>query len=245
MNTNNLSLSIGKSNFVLFHPPQKKVNTSVKLYINDIPLEEKSHIKYLGIMLDTNLNWKSHVHYISKKVKRSIGILSKIRYHVNLDVLTNLYYALIYPFLIYGIVIWGNTYPTNIQPLLILQKRSIRIITFSKFDDNSSPLFKQTNILKLTDLIFFHVSLFMFKFHNRLLPAVFENYFISTSKVHNYNTRLSSQLACSLPRVRTNYGKFNIKFSGSKVWNSLSSDLKLLSIGSFKARLKSNLISRY
>ena len=144
LNTNKLSLSIGKSNFVLFHPPPKKVNTSVKLYINDIPLEEKSHIKYLGIMLDTNLNWKSHVHYISKKVKRSIGILSKIRYHVNLDVLTNLYYALIYPFLIYGIVIWGNAYPTNIQPLFILQKRSIRIITFSKFDDHSSPLFKQT-----------------------------------------------------------------------------------------------------
>ena len=109
LNTNKLSLNIGKSNFVLFHPPQKKVNTSVKLYINDIPLEEKSHVKYLGIMLDTNLNWKSHVHYISKKVKRSIGFLSKIRYHVNLDVLTNLYYALIYPFLIYGIVIWGNT----------------------------------------------------------------------------------------------------------------------------------------
>ena len=163
----------------------------------------------------------------------------------SLLVLTNLYYALIYPFLIYGIVIWGNTYPSNIQPLFILQKRSIRIITFSKFDDHSSPLFEQTNKLKLTDLITFHVSLFMFKFHNRLLPAVFDNFFISTSKVHNYNTRLSSQLACSLSRVRTNYGKFNIKFSGSKVWNSLSSDLKLLSIGSFKARLKCNLISRY
>ena len=117
LNTNKLSLNIGKSNFVLFHPPQKKVNTSVKLYINDIPLEEKSDIKYLGIMLDTNLNWKSHVHYISKKIKRSIGILSKIRYHVNLDVLTNLYYALIYPFLIYGIVIWGKIYPTNIYNL--------------------------------------------------------------------------------------------------------------------------------
>ena len=186
------------------------MNTSVKLYMNDTQLEEKSHIKYLGIMLDTNLNWKSHVHDISKKIKRSIGILSKIRYHVNLDVLTNPYYALINPFLIYEIVIWGNTYLTNMQPVLILQKRSIRIITFSKFDDHSSPLFKQTNILKLTDLITFHVSLFMFKFHNKLLAAVFDNYFISTSKIHNYNTTLSSQLACSLPRVRTNYGKFNI-----------------------------------
>ena len=88
----------------------------------------------------------------SKKIKRSIGILSKI-----LDALPNLYYALINPSLIYGIVIWGNTYPNNIQALFILQKLSIRIVTFSKFDDHSSPLFKQTNTLKLIDLITFHV----------------------------------------------------------------------------------------
>ena len=63
-------------------------------------LEEKSHIKYLGIMLDTNLNWKSHVNCISKTIKRSIGKLSKIRYYVTLDVLTNLFYALLaIPFL--------------------------------------------------------------------------------------------------------------------------------------------------
>ena len=156
-----------------------------------------------------------------------------------------IYYTLIYPFLIYGIVIWRNTYLTNIKPPFILQKRSIRIITFSKFDDHSSPLFKQNSILKLIDLATFHVSLFMFKFHNKLLPAVFDNCFISASKEHNYNTRLFSQLTYSLPRVRTNYGKLIYNSLGIKVWNSLSSDLKLLSIGSFKARLKSNLISKY
>ena len=172
-------------------------------------------------------------------------MLSKIRYYVTLDVLTNLFYTLLYPFLIYGIVVWGNTYPTNLKPLFILQKRAIRIITFSKFDEHSSPLFKQTTILKLFDLVNFHVSIFMFKFYNKLLPAVFDNFFVPTSKVHNYNTRLTSSNAYSLPRVRTNYGKFNIRFSGAKIWNSLEPDLKLLSIGAFKARLKSNFISRY
>ena len=175
------------------------MNTSVKLYINDIPLEEKSHIKYLGIMLDTNLNWKSHVHYISKKVKRSIGILSKIRYHVNLDVLTNLYYALIYPFLVYGIVIWGNTYPTNIQPLFILQKRFVRIITFSKFDDHSSPLFKQTNILKLTDLITFHVSLFMF---NSTIDYFLQFLIIILFQPAKYTTTAQDCLPSSLVHFR-------------------------------------------
>lgn len=172
-------------------------------------------------------------------------MLSKIRYYVSLDVLTNLYYALLHPFLIYGIVVWGSTYPTNIKPLLILQKRAIRILTFSKFDEHSSPLFKQTNILKLFDLVNFHISMFMFKFFNKLLPSAFDDFFVPTSRVHNYSTRLSSSNAYSLPRVRTNYGKFNIRFSGVKIWNSLESELKLLSIGAFKARLKSNFISTY
>ena len=85
----------------------------------------------------------------------------------------------------------------------------------------------------------------MFKFHNKLLPTVFDTYFHPISTIHNYRTRLSSKDAFSLPRVRTNYGIFNICFSGVKVWNALKPDIKLLSMSIFKARLKSNLISKY
>ena len=67
LNTNKLSLNISKSNFVLFHPPQKKVNDAIKLYVNNTLLEEKNHVKYLGIMMDSNLNWKSHATNIAKK----------------------------------------------------------------------------------------------------------------------------------------------------------------------------------
>ena len=80
LSTNKLSLNIDKSNYVLFHPPQKKVNISIKLNVNDTSLKEKPCIKYLEIMLDSNLNWKTYVNYISTKIKRSIGILSKMRY---------------------------------------------------------------------------------------------------------------------------------------------------------------------
>ena len=94
----------------------------------------------------------------------------------------------------------GNTYLTNINPLFILQKRAVRTMTFCKFDEHSYPLFKQTNILKLFDLIKFQISIFMYKFHKNRLPAVFDSYFLSISKVHNYSTRLSSTHAYSLPK---------------------------------------------
>ena len=118
-------------------------------------------------------------------------------------------------------------------------------MTFCKFDEHSSPLFKQTNILKLSDLIKFQISIFMYKFHKNQLPAVFDSYFLSISKVHNYSTRLSSTHAYALPKARTNYGKFRIKFIGAKVWNALDADLKILSFRTFKARLKENFTLNY
>ena len=54
-------------------------------------------------------SWKAHINHISMKIKRSVGILSaKLRsqYYVNTDIFCNLYFALIYPLLIYGIVSW-------------------------------------------------------------------------------------------------------------------------------------------
>ena len=80
----------------------------------------ENSIKYLGMTIDSHLNWKSQVSYISKKTKRNIGILSKIHPYVNLETLTDLYYSLIklYPFLIYGMTAWGNTYKSTLTPII-------------------------------------------------------------------------------------------------------------------------------
>ena len=107
------------------------------------------------LYIDSNLNWRNQVNYIKKKVNRSIGILSKIRYYVNINTLINLYYSLVYPFLIYGLIVWGSTYNSTLNPLYLLQKRALRIMTFSKFDEHSSPLFKQTKIIKFHDFVVF------------------------------------------------------------------------------------------
>ena len=58
-------------------------------------INQEFSIKYLRIIIDSNLSWQSQVSYIAKKIKSNIGILSKLRYYVNLDILVKLYYALI------------------------------------------------------------------------------------------------------------------------------------------------------
>ena len=156
-----------------------------------------------------------------------------------------LYYALTYPFLIYGLISWGNTYSSITQPLVILQKRAMRMITFSKYHEHSSPIFKHLNIVKLPDLVFLNIAVFMHKFHNRRLPSVFDTFFFQVNKKHNYNTRSASSLSYTLPKVRTNYGIFNLRFKGPKVWNSISDNLKTLSISNFKESLKYDLVKDY
>ena len=184
---NKLSINIEKTNFVIFRSSQKRVNYVPKLYINNMRLKQEDSIKYLGIYIDSHLNWKSQVLHISK-IKRSIGIICKLRCYVTLPILLQLYYSLIYPFLTYGIIIWGNTYMTTLHPLILLQKKTIRLMTFSNFDEHTEPLFKSNELLKLKDLIFLYNSLFMHDFHGNKLPLSFESFFLPVKLKHGYNT---------------------------------------------------------
>ena len=115
------------------------------------------------------------------------------------------------------------------------------MMTFSKFHEHSSPMFKQLNVVKLSDLVFLNNAVFMYKFHKRCLSCVFDIFFTQVNERHDYYTRSALNMFYTLPKVRTNYGIFNIRFKGPKVWNSISENLKTLSISNFKESVKSNL----
>ena len=62
LTANKLTLNVKKSNFIIFHPHQKKIDYQVNLQIFDydsktyLPLEQKSYVKYLGVLIDSNLS---------------------------------------------------------------------------------------------------------------------------------------------------------------------------------------------
>ena len=177
-------------------------------------------------MIDSNLSWKKQVVCVLKKVRRGISILSTIRHYITKDILKSLYYTLIYPFLTYGLIAWGNIYNTTLHPIYILQKKAVRVITFSSFDHHSSPLFKLLGIIIFPDLVKYHIAVFMYKYHNQLLASVFKPFFTKVDQIHSCNTRHASKSSYYLPEIRTNYGKFNIRFQGPMVWNSIDEDFK-------------------
>ena len=146
--------------------------------------------KYLGLIIDSNLNWKEHVYELSKKISRSIGVLSKLRHFVPTKILIQVYYSIIYPLLTYGIIIWGNTYKTNLDPIYILQKKAIRIIHFTSYYEHTSSFFKMDQLLKLPDIIKFYTTVFMHQYTQNSLPGVFDNFFqlVNIKHIHNSYT---------------------------------------------------------
>ena len=85
----------------------------------------------------------------------------------------------------------------------------------------------------------------MFDFHVGNLPAVFDNFFQNVSEVHNYNTRSSTKMFLYIPKIRTDYGRFNLRYCGSLIWNSIDSKLKSLSKYNFKKLFKNSLLQAY
>ena len=90
MNSNKLSLNVSKSNFVSFHPYQRKLDREVNLKILDnnseqlVSLERKTYVKYLGVLIDGNPSWKHHINSIinsiSTKISEGIGIIARLRH---------------------------------------------------------------------------------------------------------------------------------------------------------------------
>ena len=124
---------------IIFHSSQNSLGETVTIKIGKV--KQTKYVKFLGLLLDENLNWKCHLSELSKKLARTCGIFFKIGHLLPTDVLVSLYNSLFASFLQYGIIVWGLTYDTHIKPIYILQKKVVRAIAFMSFTSPSSPIF--------------------------------------------------------------------------------------------------------
>ena len=139
---NKLSLNIKKTKFMIFAMPTKKYQVPL-IQLNDVVIERVSNFNFLGVTLDEQLNWKKHI-----KCSKTVGILNKLKLILPINIKILLYNTLLIPHINYCLMAWGF----NCNRLYTLQKKAIRIISQSKYNAHTSPLFKKLKLLKLQDL---------------------------------------------------------------------------------------------
>ena len=137
---NKLSLNLTKTNFMLFKSSRKKVDQELRIKIKYHCITQVRSTKFLGTIIDEQLKWTEHINYIANKISRLTGILCKARHYVTRSLLKSIYYALIYPHIFYGNVVWANAYQSHLDRLYKLQKKIVRIMTFKEY--NIKNIFK-------------------------------------------------------------------------------------------------------
>ena len=250
---NRLSLNISKTNFVIFHAKGKPKNTVVTLLINKKAIDEESYVKYLGILIDSQLTFKNHIDELSKKVSRAVGVLYKLSPFVTPKILINVYYAIVYPFLLYGITVWGNASKTKLEPIHLMQKKIVRLITNNDGLPwngplcHTLPLFHKLKMLKIYEIYKAQVSKFVYKsLHNMGPDANIVKYY-RTSEIHDHNTRLTVGGRLYVPSVRTTkYGLQALQVKGASIWETIPVDIQNSgTLHIFDKKLKENLIDTY
>jgi len=123
-----VTINVKKSYFIIFKPVQKRINYQPCIRILDnndngfALLEGKDYVKFLGVLIDKKLTRKPHTDHIASKISEIVGIIAKLRHHVPLNTLLQIYRSLIFPYTLYGILVWGQASQCDLKKILTLQK---------------------------------------------------------------------------------------------------------------------------
>ena len=211
---------------------------SVFVDLNIDGIQHVNVIKYLGIEIDPQLNFKSHTDNVQSKIVKGLGILFKLNKILTSNALLMLYYALAHPHLTYGIFIWGCTYKSYLNTLQLSQNKAMRAITKQRSSDRITPIYRRLQVLKINDLYILGTAKFMHQFSDNSLPASFEKYFTRTAFVNCHSTRTSERNGYFLPHFSTSRLQSSKRFSGVKIWNSIPCKFKNLSLKKFISEYK-------
>ena len=216
LNINKLSLNVSKTKYMIFHHRQHNIDVFIPdIRINDSPIERVTDYNFLGLQIDQHLNWNAHIQKRSHKISHTLGVMNCLKRYLPTKIFRVLYNSLILPHLQYGILSWGF----KLSRLSKLQKRAIRVITWSKFNAHTEPLFKSLNPLKLDDLFSLNVLKLYYKFGHGNLSVYVTDLFtrIAPGSTHTYDLRPSGIFKTST--VHTCIAERCIRFMLPKIIN--------------------------
>ena len=161
-----------------------------------------------GIHFNEQLNWKSHIDKLSVKCCRILGILNRLKRILPLNIKIILYNSLMLPHLNYGITLRGF----KCEGILKLQKKAARILSASKYNAHTEPLFKNLKLLKIEHILKLHELKLYYKFIHIRLPVYLQNLKLDqNSSIHNLNTR--GQHNIHTTRVQHEFAKHSLRYT--------------------------------
>ena len=140
----------------------------------------------------------------------------------------SLYFAIFHSHLTYGLPVWGFGFTNQglLDNIALLQKKALRIITFSDYNVHSKPIMKENNILSLIDQRHLQVSALMWDLDHKSLPPTLSSYFKKCNEIHQHNTRHAANGKLQIKKTNTiKYGVNSFQVQGAITLNNLKKSL--------------------
>ncbi len=212
--------------------------------MNEQAIDRVYVTKFLGVLIDSKLNWKQHIDRTRNKLAKCTALLYKASDVFDSNTVYMLYCSLFLPYLNYCVEIWGNTYVSNINKIMVIQKRAIRIVHYANRYTHSNPLFSRCKTIKLYDIIRYKTGIFMYEAYHSNLPTNLQTYFTLVHENSDHNTRQRDNFRVTF--ARTTLRKSSLIWQGVFIWNSLEENLKKSkTLASFKKQYKLTLLNGY
>jgi hypothetical protein len=244
---NKMAVNVSKTNYIIFHTKGKSVNYGDRhiIFNNNIigqpvdpnlihnveriytnhPDPNKRTYKSLGVYLDEYLSFNKHVSHICAKISRSIFCIKRAANFLSLKSLKSLYYAMIHPHLLYCINIFSCTSQSNLNKILLVQKKAIRVITKENYNAHTAPLFKKLGILPFDKLLIQAKLNFMHAIEYNYAPSTFSSTFTKNND-RNIDHNLRNVNDFLIPFARIDLFKKIPLYSFPKAWNDDIGDLR-------------------
>ena len=234
---NKLKLNISKTEMINVNS-NKYPNNIISL--NDTLINNVYNYKYLGIILDSKLDFKNHIIKLNNKLSQIQFLISKLSKFIKTNSLIIIYNSIFLPYLNYGNILWGNTFSNNTLNTTIIQKNTLRIINKRKFRDHTKELFTSNKILRLDKLTYYNTLIYMHKQYYNQLPT-------NLTKIHKKNNNkytLRTNKTYTIPISKSTRTINSLLIKGPKLWNLLPTNIQnIKNENLFKKRVKNMLIN--
>lgn len=220
MRINKLAINADKTQFLVFST--RNTSDNISFIFNNTRINEVKEVKYLGVVLSSNLKWESQLARVRKKISPGLGILYKFRRLLNSNTKRMLYSALVHSHLIFSSIIWGAAGSSLLSPLQIIQNRALKIVYNKNIRFPTEELYINVvkNILPIKGIYFLQVLTYTYKNVNK----IGYNSISFNTQPHTFNTRFNSDLYVN--SVRLELTKQKLSYIGPKMYNSLPVQIK-------------------
>ena len=170
-------------------------------------LKKVTECKYLGIIIDNVWKFKTHIHELITRLRKTLPVLYKVRTWLSKSTKINLFNAWIMSIMKYGCSIYGSTTKSTLERLQKLQNKAVKVLFGHYTNKSTSQLYSENGIFTLNQLYTYeHIT---------------RNYFSNKHKIFNERNSRANNNWIKLPLWRNSYGKRNQDFVIPWIFNKI------------------------